>query len=124
MSEITRDQFLARRTRAAVTKDVEVEGLGTITVRGLRSIERTKWERESAKDPDGARGFLITLCAINGDGTPKFQPEDAKALNEMLSDDTEPLVDGIFELSGMNKAARDAAGKGSAPAAGNETPTS
>lgn len=120
---LSREQFLNKKN--APTKRVIVDG-EEMWVRGLKGFERTAWERDTVKDPDGARGRLVALATIQGetDYTPYFTPKDAKALNDMPSAYTEPLVDGIFECSGMTPAAKADLGKDSATADGSETSTS
>lgn len=118
---ISREQFLSKKD--VPTKSVEIDG-ETMRVRGLTGAERTRWERESAKDPDGARGRLVALATIQDDGAAYFKANDAAAINDLPCAYIEPLVDAIFELSGMTAEARERVGKASAPAAGSETPTS
>lgn len=118
---MSRESFLSKKEPPR--KSLVVDGEPMI-VRGLRTFERTKWERESVKDPDGARGRLVVLCTVNEDGTPFFQPKDEKVLNDMPSAYLEPLVDGIFECSGMTAEAQKALGKDSATADGSATSSS
>lgn len=118
---LTRDAFLSKREIPRKTVAIDGE---TMLVRGLTGAERTRWERESQKDPDGARGRLVALCAIAEDGSRVFKAGDEKAINDLPCAYIEPLVDGIFEMSGMTAEARERLGKASAPAAGSETPSS
>jgi hypothetical protein len=114
--------------RKAPTKDVVLCG-ETVTVRGLSGGERTKWERATSVDPDTARGLILVLGVVTPEGAPMFTDEDAASLNDQPSTETEDAVDAIMALSAIGsrpsgKAAQEALGKDSAPAAGSEISTS
>jgi hypothetical protein len=108
--------------RQVPTKDVVLCG-ETVTVRGLTTRERTKWERASSSDPETSRGLMLVLGVITPEGAPMFTDEDVKALNDQPSTDTEDAVDAILALSAIGtrpagQEALAALGKDSAPVAG------
>jgi hypothetical protein len=124
MSGSIRDAFLQKKSEPLKEEQVTIPEIGDVLVRGFTGTGRTRWERAQAKDPDHARGSLLVECVFNLDGTSAFKPEDADWLSDLPSCYTEPAIDVVFRLSGMTAEARAALGKPSAPAAGNETPSS
>lgn len=85
-------------------EDVPVPELGNgacIPVWGLTVTERTRMERQNAKDPDNARRRVLEQCCRNDDGTPFFTREQANQLCLKSAAHIERLVDKGLELSGM-----------------------
>lgn len=92
----------------ADVEDLEVEGIGTIKIRGLTAKEARKISTYSEKDE--YKGTLLTL--VFGIVEPKLSEEDLETLGDASIKKLFPIAERIAELSGETKEDSPTAGSG------------
>lgn len=97
--------------RARPTREVEVpEWGGAVTIAALSAGDLEEWHNAHAA-PGAEAGLgvamLIMLSVRDGDG-PMFGPNDMGFLKAQAAVVLKPLVDAIFNLNGLDGAAREA----------------
>lgn len=98
MSKVTAEQLLSL---TAKVEDVELEGLGTVTVRGLTRKEVLDIQ-DQMDDPAEADARSLSLVFVD----PKLTIEQARQLQTVVSAGSlEPLNEAVARLSGMKPGA-------------------
>jgi hypothetical protein len=104
---LTREDILAKRSvRQRVP--VVVPGWGTIHVAKFTARDRDRFEEIVTGGIPGkvnlrnVRAQVVTLLAVNEDGTRMFQDGDADAIGELDSDSVQMIIDAGFRLNGLN----------------------
>ena len=113
---LTREEILAKRSvRQRVP--VEVPGWGTLYVAKFTARDRDRFEEIVTGGIPGkvnlrnVRAQVMTLLAVNEDGTPMFAEADADDLGKLDSEAVQAVIDAGFELNGLNKNALEDATK-------------
>jgi hypothetical protein len=113
---LTREEILAKRSvRQRVP--VEVPGWGTLHVARFTARDRDRFEEIVTGGIPGkvnlknVRAQVVTLLAVNEDGTRLFEDGDADAIGELDSDAVQAIVDAGFKLNGLNTDALEDAAK-------------
>jgi len=104
---LTREEILAKRNvRQRVP--VEVPGWGTIHVAKFTARDRDRFEEIVTGGIPGkvnlrnVRAQVVTLLAVNDDGTPMFTEADADDIGKLDSDSVQAVIDAGFKLNGLN----------------------
>lgn len=113
---LTREEILAKRSvRQRVP--VEVPGWGTLYVAKFTARDRDRFEEIVTGGIPGkvnlrnVRAQVMTLFAVNEDGTPMFTEADADEIGKLDSEAVQAVIDAGFELNGLNKNALEDATK-------------
>lgn len=102
MAALSKDKFLI----PPKSEQVELPELGgSVTVRGMTSGEREKWETacynmKQQQFQGNYKTLLISFCVMNGDSKPMFTAKEAA---ELPADIGETLFDAAFRLSKIGK---------------------
>lgn len=113
---LTREEILAKRN-VRIRVPVEVPGFGTLHVAKFTARDRDRFEEIVTGGVPGkvnlrnVRAQVVTLLAVNEDGTRLFQDADADVIGELDSDAVQALIDAGFKLNGLNTEALEDAVK-------------
>jgi len=104
---LTREEILAKRNvRQRVP--VDVPGWGTIHVAKFTARDRDRFEEIVTSGIPGrvnlhnVRAQIVTLLAVQEDGTPMFTEADADDIGKLDSNFVQAVVDAGFKLNGLN----------------------
>lgn len=93
------------------TEQVTVDGVGTVTIRGLTAAGRDEWEQRivasKGKPVRNIRASLVSLCMFDSD-TRVFESSEIEALGELPAQVVDRLYDIASKLSGMGQQDKDA----------------
>lgn len=113
---LTREEILAKRNvRPRVA--VDVPGWGTVHVAKFTARDRDRFEEIVTGGVPGkvnlrnVRAQVVTLLAVNEDGTPLFNEADADEIGKLDSDAVQAIVDAGFKLNGLSADALEDASK-------------
>lgn len=110
MPILSRDEIFA--TEDVKTEIVPVpEWGGDVRIRGLSAEKRDEWDSSFETDSAGkfiphcmknVRARLVSMCAVDENGNPLFQPSDVAKLGEKSASALVRLHDACRRLSGMD----------------------
>lgn len=132
MSSFDKAAFLEAAQKLP-TERVEVPEFGmTVYVRGMSGAERDAWEKtlligrgkRREVDTTNVRAKLVARTACDETGARVFTDADAEILGKSRVDILNRLFQAAQKLSGVTDEDVEELGKGSAPAAGSDSPTS
>lgn len=92
---ITKDDIMAKRPQTEV---VEVEGLGSVTIRKMNGKDRTAFVNI---DESKRATHLIITTVCNSEGEPMFKPSDAEAVEEIDGQTFEALALASLRVNGL-----------------------
>ena len=121
MEQLTRDMILTATDLPTETIEVPEWG-GAVQVRGMTGTERDAYEAQFAQaktssDPAAMANFRARTCVrciVSEDGTRLFSDRDADALGAKSAQALHRVFGVAIRLSGLGKAAVEAAEKNSA----------
>ncbi len=105
------------------TVDVEVDDVGTFTLREMSGTERDRFEDGTFSEKDGKRTVntlylrarLVALCLVDENGSRMYQDAEVELLSDAVpSSVLNKIFDAAQKLNGLDPAAIEAAAKNSA----------
>lgn len=98
---MTREQLLNRKP---LTRDVEVDGLGTVHVRKLTQLEVEKCRRDYAGNEEktvaGLR-YVVMRCVVDDEGKRIFNDNEMDKVGELDFVQVRTLAEAITDFSGL-----------------------
>jgi hypothetical protein len=94
------DPLLSLAELRRVTVDVDGH---PVVVREFSALEKATFDQMREEDRLGALSYLIAACVLNGDGSPRFSDEQARAVAAGSSRVVARLVNEIHRLSGFGE---------------------